>query len=279
MSERLKQWVVGLFVLVVFVGWLGTAMYLSPAKLPEPLLPRPARFTDLVQISVKGVVHIQCPSWQGSGFVVGPRLIVTARHCVEGVEDFLITTHTGCQVRATRAHSTDNHDVGFVWVDDLECVNKDHDHRIEYGGEHDVVLTPLRLGNIDTCKLGQSVYSIGSTFGKAHFNAIATGIIQTLDLDIENFGCPSDYGWAVLFSNTAEGAGGNSGCPLFTLDGKVIGVWVGSMGNTVHYCIPVNVFSKDLAVVDLLFAQDRYKREEAADMGEWYNYREGHEYY
>jgi V8-like Glu-specific endopeptidase len=67
--------------------------------------PNRPTFPDQVQESLKGVVHLQCPFWQGSGFVTGPRLIVTARHCVEGVEDFLITTHGGHQVRATRAIS------------------------------------------------------------------------------------------------------------------------------------------------------------------------------
>lgn len=238
-------------------------------------------FTNQVQTSLKGVVHLQAPRWQGSGFVVGPRHIVTAWHCANDTEDFLLTTHDGHQIQATRAYSNKDSDVAHIWVDDLTCVAEDCDVKGWIGGteersfvlgEHEVALTPLPLGSIEDVRLGQSVYSIGSTFGKVHFNAVATGIIQTLDLRLENFGCSPNYRWATLFSNTAEGAGGNSGCPLFTFDGKVIGVWVGSMGNTVHYCIPVDVFANDISMISLLFAMDRYEVEEAVqDQYEYYN--------
>ena len=288
MSERLKQWVVGLFVLVVFVGWLGTAMYLSPAKLPEPLPPRPAQFTDLVQTSVKGVVHIQCPAWQGSGFVVGPRLIVTARHCVEGVEDFLITAHNGCQVRATRAISDKDSDVAFIWVDDLACVAEERGTVAHWAWSdgitpHDTYDTdvanvvPVRLGSIKDCRLGQNVYVIGSPYGKVNFNSLTTGVISGVDVDWSPLG--EHYGWKVAFTVDSAGHPGNSGCPVFTTDGVVRGILVGGFSPVLISVMPCDLFIEDLPIIALMFAQDRYEREEAADMGEWYNYSTDNEYY
>jgi S1-C subfamily serine protease len=256
-----------LLTTLVIAAWFITGLVYDH---PDPQPAVEPNFTDLVQTSLKGVVHLQASSRQGSGFVVGPRHIVTAWHVVNDIEDVLITTHDGHQVRANRVHSNKDNDVAHIWIDDLTCIAGDcervgwvggTEERSFVLGEHKVVLTPLRLGSIKDCVLGQRVYSIGSTLGKRHFNAVATGIIQTLNLDLENFGCSPDYRWAILFSNTAEGGGGNSGCPLFTLDGKIIGVWVGSRQPNVHYCIPVDVFVKDISMISLLFAMDRYERE------------------
>jgi len=249
---------------------------------PIPLPPRPARFTDLVQTSVKGVVHLQCPQWQGSGFVVGPRLIVTARHCVEGVEDFLVTTHTGCQVRATRAISDKEHDVAFIWVDDLECVNEDHDHRIEYSGEHEVKLHPLRLGSIKDCRLGQSVYVIGSPYGKINFNALSTGVISGVDRDwdMTDPWTGERYGWKVAFTVDSAGHPGNSGCPVFTSDGVVRGILVGGFSPVLISVMPCDLFIEDLPVIALMFATDRYGHEEAVVGSDpYYNYKTDNEYY
>ena len=249
---------------------------------PKPLPPRPAQFTDLVQTSVKGVVHLQCLQWQGSGFVVGPRLVVTARHCVEGVTDFLITTHTGCQVRATRAISDKDADVGFIWVDDLACVNEDHDHRIEHGGEHEVTLSPLRLGSIADCRLGQNVYVIGSPYGKINFNSLTTGVISGVDRDWDftNQMTGEKYGWSVAFTVDSAGHPGNSGCPVFSTDGVVRGILVGGFSPVLISVMPCDLFIEDLPVVALMFAQDRYEWEEATVIYDpYYNHEADNEYY
>ena len=204
---------------------------------------QPIRLETSVQNVIGSVVHIQCSEWQGSGFIITKNVIATARHVVEGVEDFEITFNCGIKVKATRAVSSKKHDVGFIWVDES-------------------MPPSVKLGSIKEVKLGQKVFSIGSTYGEQHFNAVADGIIQVLDLELEDFGFRSNYGWSVLFGNTVEGGKGNSGCPLFTLDGKVIGIWVGSYQPNVHYCIPVDVFLKDLDILELLFLQDKYKIEE-----------------
>jgi S1-C subfamily serine protease len=238
----------------------------------EPNLPDPTppvavepNFTDLVQTSLKGVVHLQAPSWQGSGFVVGPRLIVTARHCVEGVEDFVITTHDGHQVRATRAISDKEHDVAFIWVDDLECIANERGT-----AAHKAVLTPVPLGSIADVRLGQSVYVIGSPYGKVNFNSLTTGIISGVNRDWSPLG--ESYGWEIAFTVDSAGHPGNSGGPVFTMDGIVRGILVGGFSPVLISVMPCDLFMADLDSIRLMFAQDRYEREEVVEYQGWEGY-------
>ena len=115
------------------------------------------KLPDVIRRVKSGVVHIQCPNWQGSGFVVGSNLIATARHCVEGVEDFIITTDDGHKLHATRAISSKEYDVAFIYVDDLTCVANERGTLA-----HEVELSPLELGSIMDCQLGQQVFAVGS---------------------------------------------------------------------------------------------------------------------
>ncbi|KKN09119.1 hypothetical protein LCGC14_1049780 [marine sediment metagenome] len=247
------------------------------AILPMPE-PEPLSFTDLVQTSLKGVVHLQAPSWQGSGFVIGPRMVVTARHCVENITDFVLTTHDGHQVRATRAISAKEHDVAFIWIDDLTCVAEERGTLA-----HDVVLSPLLLGSIEDCVLGQSVYVIGSPYGKINFNSITKGIISGVD---RNWGTTNpytgeSYGWEVAFTVDSAGHPGNSGGPVFTADGVIRGILVGGYSPVLINVMPCDLFLGDLESIRLMFLLDRYRREEvpvydAYDAyNEWSNQFEG----
>lgn len=225
-------------------------------------------FTDQVQISVQGVVHLKAPSWQGSGFVVGPRLIVTARHIVEGGEDFVITTHDDHQVRASRAISDKEYDIGFIFIDDLECIAEERGT-----SAHKVILTPVPLGSIEDYVLGQDVYVIGSPGGAVHFNALTVGNISKLNTRLEDFGCPEDNGWASITTIDAVALNGNSGSPVFDMSGYVVGVLIGGMSDALNWIIPVDVFKDNIGTIELAFILDQYQREESIgeDYYEYYN--------
>ena len=251
--------VVLVFATIMVVGGLliGFMPVPHPSD-PTPAAPTEPNFTDQVQESIKGVMHLQAPGWTGSGFVVGPHLIVTARHCVEGVEDFVLTTHDGHQVRATRAISDKEHDVAFIWVDDLECIAEERGT-----AAHDVALDPLDLGSIKDCVLGQSVYVIGSPYGEINFNNLTTGIISGIDVDWSPLG--ESYGWEVAFTVDSAGHPGNSGCPVFTTDGIVRCILVGGFSPVLISVMPCDIFLFDLDAIRLMFTTDRYEREEAVE--------------
>lgn len=213
----------------------------TPAILKLFVDPKPI-FTNMVKQSTKSVVHIKCPQWQGSGFVIDEHIIVTARHVVDDVNNFVITDYTGRQYKSTRAISDKLHDIGFIWVK-----------------EKLPDWMSVELGSIKDCLLGQDVYAIGSPYGKANFNSVTKGIISGLDRTFSVI--DEDYGWEISFTTDAVGHPGNSGCPVFSLDGKVRGILVGGFSNALIICMPTDIFMNDVDKIKLMFIQDKYQFE------------------
>ena len=239
---------------------------------------------ELIPQIKSGVVHIRVGHKQGSGFVIGPNLIMTARHCVKGVEDFEITTNDGHKLYVTRALSSNNYDISFIYVDDLTCVAEGCEFKYPCGntvlqGEHKVKLQPLKLGSIAECQLGETVIVIGSPHGKINFNSITQGVISGLDRDydvLNNYG--NDYGWNIAFQTDASVHPGNSGCPIFTIDGVVRGVIVGKPASNLIIAMPVDIVLEEIELVKQKFIMDKYHKEEAPE-DPYYNYKNNTEYY
>lgn len=225
--------------------------------------------SSIVEIIPKikpGVVHIQCPGWQLSGFVISENIIVTARHGVEGVEDFVITTNDGHKLHATRAISSEKHDVAFIYIDDLTC-QPEKEREIECNKvKHKVKLYILELGSITECQLGQELITIGSPYGKINFNSITLGIISGLDRNYnplnDSYYGYNDYGWSVAFQTDSPGHPGNSGCAVFTADGVVRGILVGGFSPSLIIAMPMDIVLGELEVVKHKFISDKYYCEE-----------------
>jgi S1-C subfamily serine protease len=216
-----------------------------------------------------GVVHIQCPAWQGSGFVISPNHIGTARHVVEGVTSFIITTDGGHVLHATRAISSEKYDFAVICIDDLTCqLEKDREIACNKV-KHKVKLHVLKLGSITECQLGQELITIGSPYGKVNFNSVTLGIIAGLDRDYDplndSYYGYNDYGWSVAFQSSSPGFPGSSGCAIFTSDGTVVGVLVGGFNSNLIIAMPSDLFIKDIPTIKQMFVQDKYYREEEPD--------------
>lgn len=209
-------------------------------------------FPNKIQEVLPSVVHIQCDQWQGSGVALTEDIIVTARHVVDGM-NYVVTLNDGNTVKGVQAISHKDYDVGFIKAEKA-------------------LLTPAKFGSVKDCVLGQSLFVVGSMAGKINFNSISLGIVSGLN---RGFDSRDDYGWSVLLQTDAEGMGGNSGCPVFTMDGIVRGIWVGSIPPAVHYCIPVDVFITDIEGIKLLFIYEKYRTEKAKT---GYGYRQEHSY-
>jgi len=213
-------------------------------------------FPDKIQEVLPSVVHIMCDQWQGSGVAVTDDIIVTARHVIDGT-DYTITLNDGTVVKGIQAISHKDYDVGFIKIDKP-------------------ILKPAKFGSIKDCVLGQPIFTIGSPIGNRHFNSISSGVISNLKLDLESNGCPKDMGWSLMLMIDAATYGGNSGCPIFTLDGIVRGILVGGYNDyeSLSYCIPSDLFLGDIELIKMMFAFNKYRLEDAKSTVEYTPYCE-----
>ena len=197
-----------------------------------------------IQETIEGVVHItnETQGLQGSGFAISKDMIGTARHVVKNGKRFKITMNNGDVVYATKAVSSKKYDLGYIKIDTQ-------------------ILKPLKLGSIKDCQLGQQVYAIGSSEGFEGFNNVTVGHISSLYRNLNWMNTISNnFGWSIAWQTDTATYGGNSGCPLFSIDGRVRGVLVGGIRNfeSISYCIPSDLIIGELKLVKMLFAFDRY---------------------
>jgi len=264
--------------LVVVVVLLGSiALYEEDKQIQEQhhkietLLAQPRvesySLPDVVSSVIDNVVHIRnnTGQWQGSGVLVASDLILTARHVAETGEDFDVLFNDGKVRKAKRAISSKKYDLGFIKLDLFTDVPK----------------CTTKVGSIYDCRLGQRLFAIGSPYGDINFNSVTSGIVSSLQRDL-NEEVPT-YGWSCMFQTDTAGHPGNSGCPVYTMDGKVRGILVGGYSNALIYCIPAELVTNDCQVIQLMFLMDEYKKETVPEYvaydDPYYNEVADNEYY
>jgi len=159
----------------------------------------------------------------GSGFVIDPDgYIVTNNHVVADADTITVTIADGSTRKAEHIGHDPKTDVALLKV------------------ETDTALPYVEWGNSDSARVGNWVLAIGNPFGLG--NTVTAGIISALARDI-NAGPFDDF----LQTDAAINRG-NSGGPLFNMDGRVIGINTaiyspsgGSVG--VGFSVPSNLAS------------------------------------
>ena len=238
-----KRLLIPLIAVVLAFGVLQVKQRYLDYK--PPVVQQQFSLSDRIEQVSNSVVHIinKTQDWQGSGVAISPDIIMTARHVVEGGKEFIVTLADSNEVTATQAISSKKYDLGFIRIDKP-------------------VLKPVRLGSVRECRLGQQVFVVGSPYGKLNFNTVTLGIISGLNRDFDEwvvkYGHPK-YGWSVTFTTDAAGHPGNSGCPVFTMDGRVRGILVGGFSPVLIYCVPVDLVIRDLPLIAALFVMDNYQ--------------------
>ncbi len=248
MIKRVDKMVLGFSVFCVLVI-VGTFC------LPQPAVT--TQFPNKIQEALPSVVHIMCDNWQGSGVALSEDIVVTARHVVDGT-NYTVTLNDGREVKGTQAISHKDYDIGFI--------------RIEKK-----ILTPAKFGSVKDCVLGQPIFIIGSPYGKINFNNVTLGIISGLDRDwdgLESYGEP--YGWKVAFVSDAGAHPGNSGGPVFSMDGIVRGLLVGGFSPVLNCSMPSDLFLSDIESIKMMFTFNKYKVEEPDHYENWIGYNQGY---
>lgn len=135
----------------------------------------------------------------GSGFVVDPEgYVVTNNHVIDGADEIEVNFADGSSLPATLVGRDAKTDIALLKI------------------EPEAPLAFVSFGDSNTARVGDWVLAIGNPFGLG--GSVSAGIISARNRDI-NSGPYDDY-----IQTDAAINKGNSGGPLFNMDGQVIGV-------------------------------------------------------
>jgi len=136
----------------------------------------------------------------GSGFIVDDSgIIVTNNHVIEGADEITVILHDQREFKATLLGRDPKADLAVLKIDPK--------------GEN---LEQVKWGNSDSIRVGDWSIAIGNPLGLG--GTVTAGIISAISRDIGN-------GPYVKFLQTDASINrGNSGGPLFNIEGEVIGI-------------------------------------------------------
>jgi serine protease Do len=135
----------------------------------------------------------------GSGFIVDPAgYIVTNNHVIADADDITVILHDNTNLKATVVGRDTKTDIALLRVKTKKP------------------LPATVWGNSDVARVGDWVLAIGNPFGLG--GSVTAGILSARQRDI-NSGPYDDY-----LQTDAPINRGNSGGPMFNMDGQVIGV-------------------------------------------------------
>lgn len=135
----------------------------------------------------------------GSGFIIDTAgYIVTNNHVIDGADKISVTLQDNTTLKATLVGKDDKADLALLKV------------------ESDKPLTAVPFGDSDTGRVGDWVLAIGNPFGLG--GSVTAGIVSARGRDIRQ-GPYDDF-----IQTDAAINRGNSGGPLFNMNGEVIGI-------------------------------------------------------
>jgi len=199
---------------------------LSPDGLPEmPQFPPGSPFEDFFEEYMNrhgGELRAIPPTSLGSGFIIDAEngYVVTNAHVIQDADEVRVTLHDDTTMPAEV--------IGRDEKTDLALLKVTTKHK----------LTAAKFGDSAPLRVGDWVIAIGNPFGLG--GTVTTGIISAQQRDI-NAGPYDDF-----IQTDASINRGNSGGPMFNMDGEVIGINTaiyspsgGSVG--IGFAIPSNL--------------------------------------
>lgn len=179
---------------------ISTSQTVAAPNRPAPNIPRGGPFEDLFRdFFERGQRGPRQVSSLGSGFVIDPAgYIVTNNHVIENADEITANFSDGRSLPATLIGRDPKTDIAVLKV------------------ESDAPLPHVAFGSSEAMRVGDWVMAIGNPFGLG--GSVSAGIVSARNRDI-NAGPYDDF-----IQTDAAINRGNSGGPLFNMDGDVIGV-------------------------------------------------------
>ena len=135
----------------------------------------------------------------GSGFIIDQKgIVVTNNHVIQGAEDIVVSVNGSTEYKATVIGTDPYMDLAVLQI------------------ESDEKFKTVSFGNSDKARIGDWVIAIGNPYGFG--GSVTSGIISSRNRDI-GLTRYDDF-----IQTDASINQGNSGGPLFNLDGEVIGI-------------------------------------------------------
>ena len=152
------------------------------------------------QITTNVWGQVASASASGSGFILtSDGYVVTNNHVVDGATSVTVKLYNGDEYDATIVGTDEMNDVALLKIDATG-------------------LQAVTVGDSDQIEVGEEVIAIGNPLGELTFTMTA-GVVSALDREINTDGKPIN----MLQTDVAINSG-NSGGPLFDMDGNVIGI-------------------------------------------------------
>tara|TARA_Y100000817_G_scaffold80422_1_gene61960 strand:- start:622 stop:2028 length:1407 start_codon:yes stop_codon:yes gene_type:complete len=155
----------------------------------------------------------------GSGFIIDEKgIVITNNHVIQGAEDILVRVNGNKEFKAKVLGADPGMDIAVLKM------------------ETDEKFTPVKFGDSDKARIGDWVIAIGNPFGFG--GTVTSGIISARNRSI-GLSRYEDF-----IQTDASINQGNSGGPLFNMDGDVIGINTAILGPSgsigIGFSIPSN---------------------------------------
>jgi serine protease Do len=159
----------------------------------------------------------------GSGFIIDEKgIVITNNHVIQDAEDIVVRVGGDKEYKATIIGQDPLSDIAVLQIDSKEK------------------FTPVKFGDSDKARIGDWVIAIGNPFGLG--GTVTSGIISARNRSI-GLSRYEDY-----IQTDASINSGNSGGPLFDMDGDVIGINTAILGQGgsigIGFSIPSNSAKK-----------------------------------
>jgi len=175
-------------------------------------------------------------SMLGSGFIIDAKgIVITNNHVIKGAEDIIVRVDGNKEYKAKV--------IGADPLSDLAVLKIESNDKF----------VPVKFGNSDKARVGDWVIAIGNPFGLG--GTVTSGIISARNRDI-GMNRYEDF-----IQTDASINSGNSGGPLFNMNGDVVGINTAILGQSgsigIGFAIPSNSAKK---VIDQLIKFGETKR-------------------